>query len=147
MGELRRHFLGWSQPVLHSAADLLIDSRLVRESPEWRGAIDLSAVLIALPGGRAGRRLIELLLERSEAIGRPLIPPRLVTVGGLPEELYRPTHSAPPPLVETLAWAAAIFEAGAAGAELSPLLPGKGESSGDRGRDALAATLRSSIAR
>lgn len=78
---LDRHFLGWQQPALPAAADRLV------AAADAGGAIDLSNLTVVTPGGRAGRRLIELLLERAEALGRPLLPPRTATAEALAERL------------------------------------------------------------
>lgn len=89
-----RHFLGWDQPVLPAAAAWL----------GGRYGHDLGGVIVAVPAARAGRRLIELLAEQAAGLsgdsggdsdgnsggGGALIPPRVVTVGQLPELLYEP---------------------------------------------------------
>lgn len=65
-----RVFLGWDQPILPSAGDWLLD----------RFGSDLSGVTVAVPVRRAGRRLIQLLAQRTGG----LMPPRVVTPGELP---------------------------------------------------------------
>lgn len=62
-----RVFLGWDAPTLHLAADWLLD--------RFGGA--MGEVTIALPGRRAGRRLMELLSQRAEATW---VPPNLTTL-------------------------------------------------------------------
>ena len=79
----RRHLLGWDAPALPSAA------RTISEHYADRGDLDLRSAVVVTPGARAGRRLGELLLDESEALGIPLTPPRMVTLGQLPELLYR----------------------------------------------------------
>lgn len=81
-----RHFLGWDRPCLHATVDWLAD-----RWPPIDGAWDLSGLLLATPGARAGRRLLELLVERT-GNGGPLvlIPPRLVTAGVLADRLHQP---------------------------------------------------------
>jgi ATP-dependent helicase/nuclease subunit B len=91
--EAELHFLGWSGPALPAAADLLTSTYA------GDAAVDLSSVLVALPGSRAGRRLLELLLERAEAAGLPLRPPRIATVGSLPEILAPQERPTPSPIV------------------------------------------------
>lgn len=82
---IRRVFLGWGRPCLHLAVDWLERQR----TPVGGGGLrDLSELVVVTPGRRAGRRLLELLVERAEPSG--LLPPRLVTVGQLPELLYTP---------------------------------------------------------
>ena len=99
---VERHFLGWEQPGLHLAVEWLW-----KHGPADR---DYSRWRVALPGRRAGRRLLHLLAVRAEAERIPLAPPRIVTVGALPEELYRPTHRLATPLGERIAWAAALAD-------------------------------------
>lgn len=84
-----RQFLGWNESCLHLAAAWL------REKYEHNDQLDLSQVLIALPGARSGRRLLELLAADRGLIGSP----RIVTVGHLPEHLYQPSQ----PLADSLA--------------------------------------------
>jgi len=103
---MRRTFLGWERPVLHSAADALIGAS------GDQGPVDLSGHLVVVPGGRAGRRLVELLLDRAEGLGRPLRPPRIVVVGGMPEALLQAVRPAPDPIPDRLAWARALAETG-----------------------------------
>ena len=95
-------FLGWGQPALPSAAAHLIEHYI-------DGAVaDLRRATLVLPGRRARRRLIELLLDEAEDRGATLIPPEVTTVGGLPGLLC----SSPMPLADdTLsrrAWSRAL---------------------------------------
>ena len=73
---IERHFLGWDGPALPRAVDWL----------RGRYGQDMSGVTVVTPGGRAGRRLLELLVASSP--NGALQPPERVTVGGLPERLY-----------------------------------------------------------
>ena len=73
---IERHFLGWDGPALPRAVDWLRN----------RYGDDMSLVTVVTPGGRAGRRLLELLVASSPHAA--LQPPERVTVGGLPERLY-----------------------------------------------------------
>jgi ATP-dependent helicase/nuclease subunit B len=77
-----RRFLGWDRPALPLAAELLAEH--YREGD----AIDMGAATLVLPGGRAGRRLKELLVQEAAARGARLLPPRITTAGQLPELLY-----------------------------------------------------------
>ena len=80
---LARHFLGFAQPALASAADYLIRRY-------QRGSLaDMSNAIVVLPGRRAARRLLEILVEGAQERGLLLSPPTLETVGQLPEHLYR----------------------------------------------------------
>jgi len=86
-----RHFLGWKQPCLWRAAHFLLE-RFAKDS-SW----DLSRMTVVTPGARAHRRLAEILTLVAEETrgpqspGRTLFPPRFITVGALPEALYRGT--------------------------------------------------------
>ncbi|HLA85671.1 MAG TPA: hypothetical protein VJL29_12840, partial [Thermoguttaceae bacterium] len=63
---IKREFLGWDRPGLSLAVDWLIDRF---GTPD---ALDLGRAIVAVPGGRAGRRLLERLVEVAEASGRAL---------------------------------------------------------------------------
>ena len=84
---VERVFLGWDTPALPTAASHLIEHYI--EGP----VADLRPATIVLPGRRARRRVIELLLDEADARGAMLIPPRATTVGNLPDLL----HSGPRP--------------------------------------------------
>ena len=77
-------FLGWDGPILLRACAWL------RERYEKDGVCDLGNVIAVLPGARAGRRLLELLVGP----GGVVIPPAIVTAGKLPQLLFTPTQSA-----------------------------------------------------
>lgn len=79
---IERFFLGWDRPCLHEAARWLL------ERYGGERAWDMSGVVVVTPGARAGRRLMEILVERAGS--RVLTPPRMVTPGSLPELLYEP---------------------------------------------------------
>jgi len=97
----KRVFLGWARPALLSAAEQLIS----RSSSSQ--ICDLSHVIVVLPGREAGRRLMERLAELA---GGGLIPPRILTQGGLPEELYPPQRPFASELVQQMVWAQALQE-------------------------------------
>ncbi len=84
--KFERVFLGWERPGLPSAV------RFLRERYASGRDWDLRRVLVVVPGGRAARRLLELLAEEAPAReDRPalaLAPPVIVTTGNLPEQLY-----------------------------------------------------------
>lgn len=101
-------FLGWDRPVLHSAADWLLDAGHVPDSP------NLSRLLVVVRGRRAGRRLLELLALKCAEQGRILVPPEIVTPARMVMRLSQslPDESAPAsPLASALAWARAIDSA------------------------------------
>ena len=96
---LNRHFLGFSQPALASAADYLIH--------RYRDgcAADMSKAIVVLPGRRAARRLLEILVDFTQQQGLLLSPPTLETVGQLPEHLYQAQRPFASSLTQQLAWA------------------------------------------
>lgn len=101
---MARKFLTWNRPALAAAADYLFDRYATEQEAR------LADVVVAVPGARAGRRLLEILVDAAEARGLPLTPPRIVTVGHLPEQLYEPGHRLAGGLATRLAWAAALAE-------------------------------------
>lgn len=96
---IAREFLGMQQPALLAAADYLVDRF------GQRNELDLRDVLLVLPGGRAGRRLLEILVDRAAAQRWTLTPPQCRTVGQLPELLYQVKKPFADDLVQQLAWA------------------------------------------
>ncbi|GAB4186186.1 MAG: PD-(D/E)XK nuclease family protein [Phycisphaeraceae bacterium] len=113
---IERVFLGWDQPGLHRAVDHLF-RRFGSDERTW----DLGRVLLVVPAQRAGRRLLELLVTRAEREDRLLVPPRIVTVGSLPEELYEPATPPADDLQSSLAWVHALRSMSAE--DLRPLIP------------------------
>ena len=97
-----RELLDWSQPALVSAANWLLTQR----SSEREA--DLSDLIVVVPGGRAGRRLLELLVQFSDQQGKRLAPPEICTIGTLPELLYTPQRPFADEVVQKLVWAAAL---------------------------------------
>jgi len=95
-------FLGWTRPCLHAAVDELVQ-RFGRER-----VLDLENLIVVLPGARAGRRLIELLVERAERDGLVLIPPLTVTTGTLPDHLFDMPRPAAGDVARLLAWMFAL---------------------------------------
>lgn len=98
-------FLDWNLPALPQVVDDLI--RRFRSSEEGSEVreLDLSQVIAVFPGRQAGRRFLELLVEKTA--GRCL-PPQVLTVGSLPELLYEPKQPFASALTQTLAWADAL---------------------------------------
>jgi hypothetical protein len=98
---VERVFLGADRPALHAAVDWLLDAFAGEQ-------LDLGDVLIVVPGGRAKRRLEELLAQKSSA----MLPPRVVTLGGLADRLL--PAEAPQVagrMASMLAWASVLREA------------------------------------
>jgi len=104
---MERQFLGWDRPLPVSAVEWF----LARQSEGAATAtLDWSDWIAVFPTARAGRRFLELLAHRLQGCNRVFLPPQVVTVGALPELLYRnrrPLASTP---VQTLAWVAALEE-------------------------------------
>ncbi len=99
---IRRVFCDWKRPGLLAAVDYLAATFGAPSS------LDLEGVIVALPGQRAGRRLIELLVERAERDDLVLRPPRILTLGELPERLYERKRPFADSFVQQLAWIRAM---------------------------------------
>ncbi len=88
-------FLGWEEMPLESATRWLLE----------RFDSDLSDVIVALPGARSGRLLLDSLALKA---GNDLRPPKIVTAGVLSDELLELAGPTADRLTRTLAWAAAL---------------------------------------
>ena len=95
MSGVQRNFLGWSEPALPQAADWLL--------AEY-GA-DMSAVTVVLPGRRAGRRLIELLVQRSPS---SWCPPKVSTLAEVSDLLVSYSLPRAGQYQRTLCWTMAL---------------------------------------
>ncbi len=100
-----RKFLDWKEPALPAVADFLIAQSTAASE------IDLRHIVAVLPGGRAGRRLLELLVERAEQRGQRLRQPTIATPKLVPELLYESKQPFASDLVQKLAWAVALRSA------------------------------------
>lgn len=109
-----RQFLGSKQPHLHQVVAFL---RASIAGTTW----DLSNFLCVVPGSRAGRRLLELLVLHAENEKLTLTPPQITTEGRLPELLYTPKRPFATDLTQQLAWAKALATCPAA--KLHDLIP------------------------
>lgn len=89
------------------------------------GTVDLRRAVIVVPGGRAGRRLTELLLEQADKREAILTPPGQVTTSGhLPELLYAASGPIAHPAAARVALARALQETDAPEiATVFPTLP------------------------
>lgn len=112
---LRRTYLDWDRPILHAAIEELFERYATSDG--W----NLGGVMVVVPVSRAARRLIALLERHAEEHDLPLVPPRAVTVGGLPERLYEHERPIASELQQTLAWTRVL--AATSDAELEPLMP------------------------
>ena len=99
---IKRIILDWSRPALAAAVDYLV------QRFSSAGQLNLENVVLALPGGRAGRRLLEILVEEAEKRQLKLRPPRIVTAGKLPELLYEAKRPFAGSLVQQVAWIEAL---------------------------------------
>ncbi len=104
MPAIQRLFLDWTQPALPTAADWLL--------AHATDAGDLSDILVVVPGGRAGRRLLEILVQKAGEQDIGLSPPNIVTMGALPELLYPPQRPFADDLTQRLAWVEALRRVG-----------------------------------
>ena len=130
---MQRLFVSWDRSCLDAACELLL-ARYARA-----GVADMTRVTAALPGRRATRRLMEKLIDLAEARSLRLLPPRIVTVGALPDLMF----DAPRPLAgeatRILAWMQALDQVGAD--RLRPFVGAALDDEGPLARTALAEQL------
>ena len=108
---IQRRFLHGNTPALRQAVAYL------REHHPPTQPWDLHNLIIAVPGQRAVRRLIELLVESAGDAG--LLPPTILTTGQLPDELCETATPVVSDLIANLTW----IEAAKSTPELAALLP------------------------
>ncbi len=101
---ITRKWFDWSRPALPQAAGWLAGEFARRDR------LDLQKVIVAVPGGQVGRRLLELLVAEAEGRGLALTPPRIVTPSELPELLYPAKRQFADSLAQQLAWARVLRE-------------------------------------
>jgi ATP-dependent helicase/nuclease subunit B len=99
---ITRKLLDWKGPALAAAAEFLCARYAAA------GGLDLRQAILVLPGSRAGRRLLEILVTRSEELGLALAPPTILTASTLPEQLYQLQRPFASTLTQQLAWATAL---------------------------------------
>lgn len=101
-------FFDWSRPLLRTAAEFLADTF------SQSGKLDMSTVILTLPGTRAINRLEELLVEIVEQkiqrneLDPDWFPPKMITVGRLPEMLYPQQYPFADNLTQLFAWVKAL---------------------------------------
>ncbi|MDA1013023.1 MAG: PD-(D/E)XK nuclease family protein [Planctomycetota bacterium] len=100
MSIARKVFLDWNQPGLPAIAEYLLHNYSIL------GIADLGNLVVVLPGKRAGRRLLEILVERAD--DGQFTPPQITTVGRLPELLYESKKPFAGDFVQKLAWVDAL---------------------------------------
>lgn len=98
----KRTFIGWTNAILQAATERLFAQHA------HEGTWDLRRWLIVLPSSLAARRLQELLALRAEQADCVLYPPEIVTVGKLPEHLYKAKFPFASDMVQVLAWCRAL---------------------------------------
>lgn len=99
---VQRVFLNWDRPGLILAVEYLVQ-RYAKA-----GDLDLAQVVVVVPGARAGRRLLELLVQRADEQQWVFAPPQIVTVGKLPELLYQAKRPFATDLTQQLTWCEAL---------------------------------------
>ncbi|MCH2181866.1 MAG: PD-(D/E)XK nuclease family protein [Mariniblastus sp.] len=97
-----RIFLGLDRPPLLSA------TRWLTESFGQHDSLDLSNLLIVLPGSRSMNRLLQLLVAEADRQGQVFTPPTLTTIGQLPEFLYTAEKRFASELAVRIAWCHAL---------------------------------------
>ena len=104
---IHRSFCGFDQHILPWLAEHLL------EKHSSSGLIDLSAITIVVAGGRALRRLMELLVigaAQGEKIGQGIIPPSIITRGSLIDRFLPSSASLASEITRQMAWISAIHE-------------------------------------
>ncbi len=95
---ITRTFIDWQRQPLPAAADYLI------ERYASGATFDGDRVLVVTSTARARRLLLELLLQRADTRDLAFLPPSIITVGNLPEELYEPRRPFAGRLLQRMAW-------------------------------------------
>lgn len=139
MTPIRRVFLGWDKPLLHTTVrQLLRDSipgmdiesaergKSARAgNPESLGSFgniwNLSEWTLVVPVVRAAKHLQKLIAQQSDSLQLQLKKPKVLTVGRLPETLYRATLPVAGEMQQTLAWTRALLSK--SDQALEPLMP------------------------
>jgi ATP-dependent helicase/nuclease subunit B len=100
---IRRHFLGWDQPVPVKIVDYLMSG--------WRGGpLDLSQMLVLVPTRQAGRRLRQFLISRCSERQGGLFPPRIETPSSLVSASSRPAQPIASPSDELCCWIEVLLQ-------------------------------------
>ncbi len=99
---ITREFIGWEQPILVRAVGYLLDRYATNSE------CDLSGVIVVVPGRRAGRRLLEILVDRTAGQYPDFVPPQIETAGTLPDLLFVNQQQYADTLICNLVWAEAL---------------------------------------
>lgn len=94
--------LGWDRHALAATVDEL--ERRFRVGNQW----DLGKVWLVVPGRRAGRRLLEMLVERAEIDHLVMSPPAMLTEGPLADRLSASHRTQAGSAIQLLAWLEAV---------------------------------------
>lgn len=115
-----RHFGVWERPALDWAAEWLVD-RFVNET----GIVDLKETRLVVPGKRAARMLLGLLVDQCADKQLALTPPLILTPNEIPAAtLGSPTGEIASKISKRIAWIETLNAADPASiATLSPLAP------------------------
>jgi len=96
---MHRVWLDWNKPCLPQVAWWLI-----QHGTGHAQQCDLRTFVCVVPGQRAGRILLELLVRDCQSDGLRLMPPRMVTPGVLAHALLRSDQPVAQPLEVQLTW-------------------------------------------
>ena len=91
--------MDWSRPLIPAVVDDLVKTYSVL------GVADLRDVIVVFPSKHGLKRFDDLWVRRTGGVGHP---PRRITVGTLPEELYQPQKDFASELIQKLAWGEAV---------------------------------------
>ncbi|MCG8650839.1 MAG: PD-(D/E)XK nuclease family protein, partial [Pirellulales bacterium] len=94
---------------------------MLRDRFEQDGCWDLEQVVCVLPSARAVQRFETLLQWEAEEQGLSIRPPQIITIGSLPELLYRAEAPVALEFEQTLAWAQVLQATDRQ--SLAPLVP------------------------
>lgn len=104
MGTIRIETLVPDGPIIAAAAERIADRH------RRAGKVDLDRVVVVVPAASAGRRLLQRLIVLCADRQEELRPPRIVTVGGLPELLYPSRRPFADDILQLFVWSAVLRE-------------------------------------
>jgi len=101
---IRRHFVGWDQPVPVKIVDYLMSG--------WSGgSLDLSQMLVLVPTRQAGRRLRQFIISRCFERQGGLFPPRIETPSSLVSDAFHSARPIASPSDELCCWIEVLLQA------------------------------------
>ena len=103
---IQKQFIGWDQPALPFICKTLIEENTT-ESIHGK-ELDLGNHIVVLPSTRAKFRALELLVQFCEQQSLVFTPPDFITLGQLPEKLYRQKKVLANQVTRKMAWVHAI---------------------------------------